>query len=276
MIELTEALVLSRQINQLCLNKKIVKVIVNQNPHKWAWFNGDPSQYEAILLNQSFKYAKSFGGMLEIDCEDCHLVFTDGVQISYLTKLDEETKHQLLLEFSDHSYFIVSVRMYGGIWCYTDVFDNPYYFIAKKKPSVFSSDFNFDYFNRMVNENNEGLSLKAFLATEQRIPGFGNGLCQDVLWKAHLHPKTKLRQLSPLQVGQLFESLKSILTEMVNLGGRDTEKDLLGEKGRYVTKMSQSGLKDGCVECGSPIIKENYLGGSIYYCPICQIKTEAK
>jgi formamidopyrimidine-DNA glycosylase len=276
MIELTEALVLSRQINQVCLNKKIIRVLVNQNPHKWAWFNGDPNQYESMLLNRSFKYAKSFGGMLEIDCDDCHLVFTDGVQLSYRTILEPEMKHQLLLEFKDHTYFIVSVRMYGGIWCYTDVFDNPYYFIAKKKPSVFSDDFNIAYFNTLVRENKEGLSLKAFLATEQRIPGFGNGLCQDVLWKAKLHPKMKLKQVSSTQIEVLFNSIKSMLEDIVSHGGRDTEHDLLGEKGRYLTKMSQSGLKEGCPECGSLIVKENYLGGSIYTCPKCQVKPEAK
>lgn len=276
MIELTEALVLSRQINQSCLNKKIIKAIVNQNPHKWTWFNGNPLLYESMLINRSFKYAKSYGGMLEIDCEDCHLVFTDGVQLSYLTSINDELKHQLLLEFSDHSYFVVSVRMYGGVWCYTDVFDNPYYFIAKKKPSIFSESFNLDYFIKLVSDNNEGLSLKAFLATEQRIPGFGNGLCQDVLWKAHLHPKTKLRQLTTTQIEQLFNSLKSITEEIVKLGGRDTERDLFNVKGGYITSMSQSGIKEGCPECGTSIIKENYLGGSIYYCPKCQARIEAK
>lgn len=270
MIELTEALVLSRQINQSCLNKKIIKIIVNQNPHKWAWFKGEPTQYEFMLMNRTFKFAKSYGGMLEIDCEDCHLVFTDGVQLRYLNNVDD-LKHQLLIEFFDHTFFIASVRMYGGLWCYTDVFDNPYYFIAKKKPSVFSQDFNVDYFNNLIKSNKESLSLKAFLASEQRIPGLGNGLCQDVLWKAHLHPKTKLKQLSMKQINDLFTSLKSNLEEIVHLGGRDTEPDLFGNKGGYQTKMSQSGIKNKCPECESIIIKENYLGGSIYFCPKCQI-----
>lgn|GEM_PF-2077218 len=30
---------------------------------------------------------------------------------------------------------------------------------------------------------------KAFLATEQRIPGLGNGVLQDILWTARIHPK---------------------------------------------------------------------------------------
>ena len=63
-----------------------------------------------------------------------------------------------------------------------------------------------------------------------------------------------------------------LTNEIVSLGGRDTEKDLFGNKGGYITKMSQSGINEGCPECGTSIIKENYLGGSIYTCPKCQIK----
>jgi ribosomal protein S13 len=119
--------------------------------------------------------------------------------------------------------------------------------------------------------NHEILSLKAFLATEQRIPGFGNGLCQDVLWNARLHPKTKLKQLNKDQIEKLYNTIINLTKEIVELGGRDTETNLLGEKGHYHTKMSILGLKEACPECGSEIIKENYLGGSIYTCPKCQI-----
>lgn len=271
MIELTEALVLSRQINQHCLNKKIIAVTVNQNPHKLAWFSDNPEDYPNLLLHKSFKHAKSYGGMVEIDCIDCHLVFTDGVQLSYLRELNSTIRHQLLIEFNDHTYFMVAVHMYGGIWCYKDVFDNPYYFIAKKKPSVLSSNFDLVYFTNLTNNSNQILSLKAFLATEQRIPGFGNGLCQDVLWNAHLHPKIKLKQLNKDQIEKLFNSIKDLTKEIVEQGGRDTETDLLGEKGYYHTKMNLLGIKEGCPECGSEIIKENYLGGSIYTCPKCQV-----
>ena len=272
MIELTEALVLSRQINQSCLNKKIINISVNQNPHKMAWLNKDLNEYSNYLIGSSFKLAKSYGGMLEIDCDKCHLVFTDGLQLTYCNNIDLDIKHQLLIEFSDHTYFIASVRMYGGIWCYTDVFDNPYYFIAKKKPSLFSSGFSLDYFNQLISDSNESLSLKAFLATEQRIPGFGNGLCQDVLWKSKLHPKTKIRYLRKTDITKLYETMIDLTNEIVSLGGRDTEKDLFGNKGGYITKMSQSGINEGCPECGTSIIKENYLGGNIYTCPKCQIK----
>ena len=72
------------------------------------------------------------------------------------------------------------------------------------------------------------LSAKAFLATEQRIPGLGNGVLQDILWYANIHPKRKISTLSAEQKHKLFRSVKTILAEMTELGGRDTERDLFG------------------------------------------------
>jgi formamidopyrimidine-DNA glycosylase len=40
------------------------------------------------------------------------------------------------------------------------------------------------------------LSAKAFLATEQRIPGLGNGVLQDILFTAGIHPKRKMAAIS--------------------------------------------------------------------------------
>ncbi len=89
----------------------------------------------------------------------------------------------------------------------------------------------------------EKLSLKAFLATEQRIPGLGNGVLQDILYNARLHPKKKLGALSDGEFAALFSSVKNTLAEMTRNGGRDTEKDLFGSTGGYVTKLSSTRRK---------------------------------
>jgi formamidopyrimidine-DNA glycosylase len=115
------------------------------------------------------------------------------------------------------------------------------------------------------------LSAKAFLATEQRIPGLGNGVSQDILWHAKIHPKRKINTLSGEEFKQLFRSVQTILNKMTELGGRDTEKDLYGNNGGYLTKMSKNTSGSTCPDCDGLIIKETYLGGSIYYCRNCQL-----
>jgi formamidopyrimidine-DNA glycosylase len=114
------------------------------------------------------------------------------------------------------------------------------------------------------------LSLKAFLATEQRIPGLGNGVLQDILFNAKMHPKKKAGVLSTNDQQVLFDSIKNTLSEMMAKGGRDTENDLLGKPGAYKTKLSKNTAGQPCPVCRTLIKKEAYLGGSIYYCARCQ------
>lgn len=49
-------------------------------------------------------------------------------------------------------------------------------------------------------------------------------------------------------------------------GGRDTQTDLYGNAGGYKTILSAKTWKNPCLRCGSTIIKEAYMGGSVYYC----------
>jgi Formamidopyrimidine-DNA glycosylase len=146
-----------------------------------------------------------------------------------------------------------------------------YYKVAKEKPSPLSEQFNEKYFDRLISSSMvQKLSVKALLATEQRIPGLGNGVLQDILWKAKIHPKRKVNTLTENNKESLFISLKTLLQAMTKLGGRDTEKDLFNNKGGYKTVMSRNNLGQPCPECRGLIKKENYLGGSIYFCEQCQ------
>jgi formamidopyrimidine-DNA glycosylase len=62
------------------------------------------------------------------------------------------------------------------------------YRLSRKRPSPLSDAFDRSCFDRLVQESSGKLSAKAFLATEQRIPGLGSGVLQDILYPAALHP----------------------------------------------------------------------------------------
>jgi formamidopyrimidine-DNA glycosylase len=114
------------------------------------------------------------------------------------------------------------------------------------------------------------LSAKALLATGQRIPGLGNGVLQDILFEAGVHPKKKLMNFTDEDRESLYEAIRTVLRHMAEQGGRDTEKDLFGNPGGYTTKLSKNTAGKPCPVCGSIIKKEAYLGGSIYICEMCQ------
>jgi formamidopyrimidine-DNA glycosylase len=183
-------------------------------------------------------------------------------------------RHQLLLEFADRTSVTCSVQMWGVLFCFREDEKGalPDYQIAKAKPSPLSDVFDRAYFDGLFNENLGDLSAKAFLATEQRIPGLGNGVLQDILWTAKIHPKQKMNGLSRKEISQMYRALKAVLGKMTDQGGRDTERDLFGCPGRYQTILSKNTMGQPCSACGTIIKKESYLGGSIYVCEGCQQK----
>jgi formamidopyrimidine-DNA glycosylase len=211
--------------------------------------------------------------LVVIQVEDSNLVFSDGVNLRFHSQREPRpAKHQLLVEFADSTALSAVVQMYGGIVCFTGAeYDNPYYKAALDKPAVLSPAFDQDYFLRLITAPDvQKLSLKAFLATQQRIPGLGNGVLQDILFNANQHPKRKVNTLNDKDKEILYQSVVYTLTDMLKYGGRDTEKDLFGKSGGYLAKLSKNTAAKPCPVCGTKIIKEAYMGGSVYYCAGCQ------
>jgi len=273
MLELPEAIAIAEQVGSALGGKRIGSVTANQSPHKFAWFYGDPGDYNGLLSGHTIESASHWGGMVEMWAGPARSVVGDGVSLRYVPAGERPpSKHQLLIEFDDSSSLVGSVQMYGGLWAFpAGQFDNPYYLIAKQKPSPLTDKFDYSHFETLLEgEKLESLSAKAFLATEQRIPGLGNGVLQDILWVARIHPKRKMATLSDQELRGLFRSVKSVLHEMAERGGRDTERDLYGCPGGYKTVLSKNTVDMPCPSCGTIIKKAAYLGGSIYYCEGCQ------
>ncbi|MFC1934404.1 endonuclease VIII [Chloroflexota bacterium] len=273
MIELPEAVNLSNQLNDTVFEKRIIGVAAVHTPHKLAWYYGEPPTYSDLLIGRTIGKASPFGSMVEIEVENANILFGEGVNVRFHDKEDPRpAKHQLLIEFEDHSAVSFSVQMYGGIGAFINgELDNPYYEVAREKPSPLSPAFNEVYFDRTISTPEvQKLSLKALLATEQRIPGLGNGVLQDILFNAKMHPKKKMNTLMDKDKEALFNSIRATLSAMASQGGRDTESDLFVHAGRYKTILSKNTVSKPCPVCGTMINKETYMGGSVYYCEKCQ------
>lgn len=273
MIELPEAVNIAEQINKTIKGKRINNVVAAYSPHKFAWYHDKPENYSSLLTGKVVGNAVSYGGFVEVSVEETKMLFGDGANIRFFNTGEKRPqKHQLLIEFEDLSSLIVSIQMYGGIWCFKDgEFENIYYHISKSKPSPLSDNFDKAYFYNILSAKGvEKLSAKALLATEQRIPGLGNGTLQDILFNAGIHPKNKVAKFTDEDKERIFISIKTTLQEIVDKGGRNTEKDLFGSNGGYKTILSKNTVDKPCPICSSLIKKEAYLGGSIYYCSKCQ------
>lgn len=272
MIEIPESQTVARQVREMLAGRTITDVFNATHPHKFTWYTGDPLEYPMLLTGRKIVGAEDCGAFIDVLLENgMHLALSDGVNLRLYGAGDPiPAKYQLLATLDDGCFLSLTVAMYGGINAFQGELDNPYYRSAKTKFSPLEERFDAEYFFGLWAAAKPNLSAKAFLATEQRIPGLGNGVLQDILFRAGIHPKRKLATLGDADAERLFTTLKSLLREMTDRGGRNTEKDLFGKPGGYDVQLSRNTCAESCPRCGGPITKEAYLGGAVYYCPSCQ------
>ena len=272
MLEIPETKTIAEQAEASLIGKTVIKVISATTPHKFTWFSGDPKEYGELLVGKQIKSTFGHGMFVDLNLDsDTHITIGDGVNLRYYHPPEKRPdKYQLLIVIDDNSFLVFTVAMYGMICAYQGVLDNKYH--TRSLGSISPLDDRFDklFFENIFRSVKKDISIKALLATEQRIPGFGNGVLQDILFNSAINPKRKISSISDFEKEELFHNIKYNLQSMTDKGGRDTEKDLFGNAGGYKTILSKNTYKDPCPNCGGAITKEAYLGGSVYYCQICQ------
>jgi len=270
MLELPETTTLAAQLLETVVGSTVEAVFTPTKLHKFCFFHPEAALFEQKIKGAKIDGAESFGIIAEMSFDNgMKLCVNDGVNLRLYKSAEVPDSYQLLIRLQGGKSLIFSVGMYGGISLHDDSYDNKFYWASKDAISMFSDAFR-ALFDKRVLESKPNLSAKAFLATEQRFPGIGNGVLQDILFEAGIHPKRKIAALSKEEKNKLRQAIISVLKEMIRLGGRDTEKDLFDRPGGYVTLMSKNTVGKPCARCGSVIVKESYMGGSIYYCPGCQ------
>ena len=92
----------------------------------------------------------------------------------------------------------------------------------------------------------------------------------EILWEARVNPKSVMAALGQDEYRSLYAAIKKVFPAVIAARGLDTQNDLFGNPGGYVTRVSRNTMGKPCVRCGESIVKEAYLGGAVYYCPGCQ------
>jgi formamidopyrimidine-DNA glycosylase len=275
MIELPEALVIARQMSDALKGKRIVSAVRGNAPHKFAFYSRSPEEYAAILAGKTMGEATGHGSAILAAVEPDYVLGLGVGGERILFHRDESTlpkKHQLLLHFEDGTYLTVTVQGWGAAWLLhrSEVADHPH--LGKQGVSPLSNAFTWKYFRGLFEmlEVGDSRSAKYFVISDPGIWGVGNGCLQDILFRARIHPRRKVTDVLDREKRTLYDAIFETLRQAVELGGRDTERDLYGNRGGYVSILSSKTKGQPCPVCGTLIEKIQYLGGSCYLCPSCQ------
>ncbi len=274
MIELPEALTIAQQMDQELRGKRIDSAMHLSSPHKWAFHGRPPEETESILRGRAMGAAEAHGSMILACVDPDYVLLFGGGGERILYHQDERTlpkKHQLLLHYDDGTYLTVTVQGWGSVDVlhHSEVADHRH---IPRGTSPLSDAFTSESFERLLQEvgPEDKRSIKKFMISEPGIPGIGNGYLQDILFRARIHPRRRVADITGEERQSLFGAIGGTLHRAVDLAGRDTERDLYNNRGGYVRMMDSRTRGRPCPECGTPIEKIQYLGGASYFCPNCQ------
>ncbi len=284
MIELPEAISFSKQITETLKGKVIQSVVRGQNPHKFMFPMKESDQVGAEYLNEDFsqiligkKFGKSWSNgniiLVEIGADHLLSLGCGGEKILYHTqKKTIPKKHQLYIEFEDDTYFTVTISGWGEVRLLKkeELENHPH--IGYDRIDPLSKEFTIAKLEDLINQLpiKKKCSAKKFYITEPGLRGIGNGVIQDIFWKAKINPKREMKSLKNDEQKRLYDTTRNELRKMADLGGRSLEKDLFNKAGGYKSIMHSKSKGAPCPACKTPIVKQAYLGGSVYFCPTCQ------
>jgi formamidopyrimidine-DNA glycosylase len=276
MFELPEFVTLARQIGDTLTGKTIRTGSLGNKPHKFVWYNQTPADLERLTGGKTIGEAWARGKWLFIPLDPGYLlVFGEcGGKMLYHAPGEKlpDTYH-LYLRFEDGSAFTETTQMWGAVELYERGQEQERTYIKDMRLTPIEPEFTLDYFDNLIDSllTGEKRSVKGLLTQEQLVPGLGNAIAQDILFQARLHPKHPLTNLDHAQRSALYEAILSTVSEAIQKGGRYDEVDLYNQPGKYVRRMDKQSVGRPCPVCDTVIEKMQYLGGTCYYCPACQL-----
>lgn len=275
MFELPEIVTLARQANEVLPGKVIVEGRLGNRPHKFVWYNREPAEFATLTCGRTVGRTHAEGKWLFLPLEPGFVLALGelGGALRYHAPGDPlPAAYHLLLRFSDASALSAMTAMWGAMELHAAGEERERPSIREMRVTPDARAFTPAYFESLVSEATEAPSrtVKGLLTMDQLLPGIGNGIAQDIMFRAGLHPRRRLTDLTDEKRRRLFEAIRSVVAEATAAGGRADEVDLFGNRGGYRRVMGREAVGTPCPRCGTAIERIQYLGGACFLCPRCQ------
>lgn len=275
MFELPEYVTLAKQMNNTLQGKTIRSGQLGNSPHKFVWYNREHDEFEQLTRGKRVGEARAKGRWLFLPLEPGYvLLFGEcgGKMLYHPPGSKLPNKYHLYVTFDDDSFLTATTQMWGAYELYEKGEEQNRQYVKDMKTTPSEPGFSFDYFDSLIDDlvARKKRSAKGLLTQDQIIPGLGNAIAQDILFRARLSPRHAIADLTADQRRALYDVILQTVAEVIDKGGRYDEYDLYGNRGGYERIMDKNAVGRPCPECGADVEKTQYLGGACYFCPSCQ------
>jgi len=164
-------------------------------------------------------------------------------------------------------------RRFGAMdICATDAVDQ-HKLLRDLGPEPLGNSFNAAYLSEAL--NNRNTPIKSALLDQKLVAGLGNIYVCETLWRAHISPNRKAKDISGKEGATLVPVIRDILTEAIAAGGSSLKdfRQTDGELGYFQHAFAAYGREaEPCLtlNCKGKIARIVQSGRSTFYCPKCQ------
>lgn len=145
-------------------------------------------------------------------------------------------------------------------------------FFQKLGPEPLEDSFTVEIFKERLLKKKNSL-IKPTILDQSVIAGVGNIYADEALWRAKIHPETRIKDFSNVDFENLHESIRFVMNKSIEKGG-STDRNYVnadGSRGNYL-EYAAVYHKNGqpCKRCGTEISKIRVGGRGTHFCENCQ------
>lgn len=257
MPELPEIANSKKYADEALLHKKVMKIAFGASKP----LQTTQKEFTQTFKNQSFTETQQIGKYLFIKSDvKKWLVLHFGMSGKLdFSALDDLPKHAIItFYFKDNTHFsYVCPRKFGKVW----ITDSVEAFQKEHKLGPHALSLSKKDFLEMMEKQTAG--AKSVLMDQHKIAGIGNVYTDEILFQSHVHPKTKVSNLTKPELNSIYSNISKVLkkaTQFIEKG--DSAPD------NWLKSHRHEG--DACPDCKGKVQKTTVGGRTTYFCEGCQ------
>ncbi len=141
-------------------------------------------------------------------------------------------------------------------------------------PEPLEKTFTFDKFIERIMQKKTG-KIKPVLMDQTVIAGIGNIYADESLWRAGIHPESRIVHIPKKLLRKLYGTIRETLAKGIDFGGDSMSdyRNIHGERGKFQEQhraYQKTGKKCSKPKCRGYITRIVVAGRSTHYCPVHQ------
>ncbi|MBC8002447.1 MAG: Fpg/Nei family DNA glycosylase [Opitutaceae bacterium] len=246
------------------LNQRVIRVHLNRG--KRVLRGNDIEQLERSLTGARLVDSLAHGKQMLFEFSSSAWL---GVHLGMTGSLRAECgdfhpgKHDHLVLFQKERALVFSDPRLFGRLLFEAGSEQPAWW-TKRAPDLVSSEFTTDALRQFLRRRS-GSPIKAVLLMQERFPGIGNWMADEILWRSGLHPSSRAGDLNSRQIKMLHGQIRWVCRGALRVVAKDFTDP--PKSWLFPHRWKSGGL---CPRDGMGLKRKEIGGRTTCWCPTCQ------